>query len=304
MKYFSSPVLFADDTSFVIANSNIEKLYNALDMTLDKAHNWFKSNSMLLNNNKTSFMQFSLNTGRGTTSTSFYNNGQINMINSTKFLGIILESTLSWRQHIDYINVKLYSLGYIIRSLRGILSLEIVKQIYCSYVHSVLNYGIIFWGSSSYCKTLFITQKRIIRIIMKANVRESCRDMFRELGILTLYSQYIYSILMFVANHKEIFKTNNDLNGLNTRQKLNLHVPSVRLTKVQKGVYYSGIIIYNKLPNGIKEKIGKLREFKTVLKRFLMENPFYSIAEYMDCDVCKDNKDFNEYTKRQSYEYS
>jgi len=176
------------------------------------------------------------------------------MINSTKFLGIILESTLSWRQHIDYINVKLESLGYIIRSLRGILSLKIVKQIYYSYVHSVLNYGIIFWGSSSYCRTLFTTQKRIIRIIMKANVRESCRDMFRDLGILTLYSQYIYSILMFVVSHKEIFISNNELYGLNTRRKLNLHVPSVRLTKVQKGVYYSGTIIYNKLPNGIKEK--------------------------------------------------
>ena len=210
------------------------------------------------------------------------------MTSSTKFLGIILESTLSWKQHIEYINAKLQSLGYIICTLRKVLTLDVIMQIYNSYVHSVLNYGIIFWGSSSHCKTLFITQKRIIRIIMGAKVRESCRDMFKELGILTLYSQYIYSILMFVVKNKEIFTVNNEVHGINTRRKLDLHVPSVCLTGVQKGVYYSGVVMYNKLPNYIKERASNYNEFKYILKRFFKNNPFYSIDEFMDGDLLND----------------
>jgi hypothetical protein len=69
---------------------------------------------------------------------------------------------------------------------------------------------------------------------MKANAKDSCREMFSKLGILTLYSQYIFSILMFVVKHKDIFTINNELHNINTCQKLDFHVPSVRLTKVQK----------------------------------------------------------------------
>ena len=140
------------------------------------------------------------------------------------------------------------SLGYILRSLRSVLSLKINKQIYTSYVHSVLNCGIIFWGNSSFSRTIFITQKRIVRIIMKAKARDSCRAMFSKLGILTLYSHYIFSILMFVVKHKDIFSFNVELHKINARHKLDLHVPSVNLTKVQKGVYYSGITLFNSLP--------------------------------------------------------
>jgi len=74
---------------------------------------------------------------------------------------------------------------------------------------------------------------------MKAKARDSCRPMFSKLGILTLYSQYIFSILMFAVKHKDIFTYNIELHKINTRHKLDLHVPSVNLTKVQKGVYYS-----------------------------------------------------------------
>jgi hypothetical protein len=224
MKENALPILFADDTSLVISNTDTMNMYHELETTLNKAQNWFKSNIMLLNYDKTSFIQFSLNSGGRSSPTAITNSCSINVTSSTKFLGIILESTLNWKQHIDLINSKLQSLGYIICSLRLVLSLKVIKQIYNSYVHSLINYGIIFGGSSSYCKTLFITQKRIIRIIMNAKVRESCRDMFRELGILTLYSQYIYSILMFVVSHREIFTFNNEVHGLNTRQKLDLHI--------------------------------------------------------------------------------
>ena len=158
--------------------------------------------------------------------------------NSIKFLGIITESSLTWKKkHIDYINSKLNSLSYMLCSLRPVLSLKIIKQIYISYVHSVLNYGIIFWGNSTFSRTIFITQKRIVRIIVKAKARDSCRAMFSKLGILTLYSQYIFSTL-FVVKHKDTFTFNVELHKINTRHKLDLHVPSVNLTKVQKGVYY------------------------------------------------------------------
>jgi len=79
---------------------------------------------------------------------------------------------------------------------------------------------------------------------------------------------------MFIVKHKNIFTFNIELHKINTRQKQDLHVPSVNLTKVQKGVYYSGITLFNSLPFGIKKVTHNTNKFKHVLKKFLIKNSF------------------------------
>ena len=90
---------------------------------------------------------------------------------------------------------------------------------------------------------------------------------------------------MFVVKHKDKFTFNIELHKINTHHKLDLHVPSANLTKVQKGVYYSGVILFNALPLGINKVAHNTNKFKHVLKKFLLKNLFYSVEEYMDRDA-------------------
>jgi hypothetical protein len=76
---------------------------------------------------------------------------------------------------------------------------------------------------------------------MKAKLEDSYKELFIKLGILILYFQYMFSILMFVVKHKNLFTINMEFDKISTRHTLDFHVPLVSLTKVQKGVYYSGI---------------------------------------------------------------
>jgi len=62
VKDIALPILFADDTSFIIANSNSMNMNQDLKLVLEITQKWFKSNIMLLNYDMTSFMQFSSNT--------------------------------------------------------------------------------------------------------------------------------------------------------------------------------------------------------------------------------------------------
>jgi hypothetical protein len=78
------------------------------------------------------------------------------------------------------------------RSLRPVLELKILYKIYLSYVHSLLNYGIMFWGNSPHSRSTFIAQKWAVRIITKAEAKDSCKKMFSKLGILTVYYQHIF----------------------------------------------------------------------------------------------------------------
>jgi len=57
--------------------------------------------------------------------------------------------------------------------------------------------GIIFWGSSSYANKVFILPKKIIRIITNTRPRNSCREVLKSMEIMTLYSQYIYSLVLY-----------------------------------------------------------------------------------------------------------
>jgi hypothetical protein len=52
------------------------------------------------------------------------------------------------------------------------------------------------------------------------------------------------------------------------------------LTKFQKGLYYSGIKIFNKLPHDIKDLANQITLFQNALKRFLLTNSFYKSEEY------------------------
>jgi hypothetical protein len=60
-------------------------------------------------------------------------------------------------------------------------------------------------------------QKRVIRIRMGYGYRESCRKLLKELKILTLSSQYIFSLLLFIVNNRDYFVSNSIYHNINTR---------------------------------------------------------------------------------------
>jgi len=87
------------------------------------------------------------------------------MVNSTKFLGLTLDNTLSCRPHIDTVAPKLSLAGFALRIVKPLLSPESLRMVYFSYFHSIMTYGIIFWGNSCHSNVTFRLQKRVIRII-------------------------------------------------------------------------------------------------------------------------------------------
>ena len=117
---------------------------------------------------------------------------------------------------------------------------------------------------------------------MGAKNRDSCRGFFKQLKILPLCAQYIYSLVTFVVNNRKLFLDNAELYTINTRNSHNLHLPLPHLAKFQKGVHYAGIRLYNHLPTSIKKKASKTEVFKKTFKKFLMENSFYYVEEFIN----------------------
>jgi hypothetical protein len=160
-----------------------EKNINTAILQLNK---WFDSNLLLLNLEKTYFLQFLTKNSRAMDLHIVYENRKISRIHGTKFLGLVIDENLSWHCHIDQMIPKLNNASYVIRFLKPLLSLEALKMVYFSTVHSIISYDIILCCISTYSKIIFKTQKRIVRIIMNSDNKDSCRELFKKKLAITI----------------------------------------------------------------------------------------------------------------------
>jgi len=113
---------------------------------------------------------------------------------------------------------------------------------------------------------------------------DSRRELFKRMEILPLYSQYLFSLLMYVVNNKHLFTKTLEFHNHDTRSANKFHLPTTNLTKYQNGAYYTGIKILNYLPAPIKNVANEIEVFKKTLKRFILDNSFYSTDEYFNAN--------------------
>ena len=105
---------------------------------------------------------------------------------------------------------------------------------------------------------------------------------------MTLYSQHIYSLVLYAVNNKHLFDTNNEIHKYKTRNNSNLHRPITNLSKFNRGACISGIKVFNHLPQYIKALANDHKYFKIHIERFLYHHSFYSLNEY--CEYKEDRR--------------
>jgi len=76
-----------------------------------------------------------------------------------------------------------------------------LKSINNAHFHSIIKYGIIFCGNSSYSGKIFTVQKKTVTIVADAQPRTSCRSLFQQLEILPVPCQLILSLMNFTINN-------------------------------------------------------------------------------------------------------
>jgi hypothetical protein len=102
------------------------------------------------------------------------------------FLGLLIDSTLSWMLHTEQVLHRISAVCHVHLSWSN-------ENALLYYFHSTMSYAIIFWGNCTDSTKIFKMQKRAIRTITGSKNWDSCRDLFKNLKILPLHSQYIVS---------------------------------------------------------------------------------------------------------------
>jgi hypothetical protein len=187
-----------------------------------------------LNFNKTQYLEFRTKNYYNVNTEIKYNQECITNTTKIKFLGLTIDDTLSWKQHIEQVINKMCSACCAFRNIKHITPVDTRKVIYFANIHSNISYGIMFWGSSYYANKVFILQKKMIRIVINTRPRVSCREAFKNMEIMTLYSQYIYLLVLHIVNKRHLFDTNNEIHKYKSKNNINLHFPLTNSSKFNK----------------------------------------------------------------------
>ena len=101
------------------------------------------------------------------------------------------------------------------------------------------------------------------------------RLMGREIRYFANTTMFVYfSLIIFVFNNLDNFKTNLLLHDFNTWSKNQLPFLSVKLTFVKMGVIFSATKIFNQLLSNIMELQENKMLFKSALRKYLLTHVF------------------------------
>ncbi|KAG8332837.1 hypothetical protein J6590_012604 [Homalodisca vitripennis] len=123
--------------------------------------------------------------------------------------------------------------------------------------------------------------KRAIWILASLHTRESCRQAFQELKILTVVNLYILEAVTYVhLKSPDEVMTGAQQHDYNTQHAANYHLPAHRLASTEKKPTYVGAKLWNALPLELKRR-DRL-QFGHKLKLWLQDHPFYTINEFLN----------------------
>ena len=97
------PIMFADDTMLICTHKNIRCLFSDVNKELANTNEWFVPNKHLLNVGKTKYSFFHKSSRKDNISLQLpnlaINNRKIKREESIKFLGVLLDENVTWKEH-------------------------------------------------------------------------------------------------------------------------------------------------------------------------------------------------------------
>ena len=273
---------FADDTSVFIKGNNLHEMSMKMNDNLRQITEWLQTNKLSLNIKKSNFMIFKPKRTCNTPVDIVMNNQRIEQVHSTKFLGVVLDCNLSWKNHIDYISKKVAKGIGVLSKCSKYLNLNTKRTLYYSFIFPHLIYCNHVWGNtfSSHLYRLEILQKKAIRIVCAAPYLSHTSELFRKMSVLKIKEIHFYvvSIIMYkfvskrsLPMYNNMFIFNSEIHNVNTRSLNKLHLPRVTTTLSKRFIKYHGSLIWNNISK-YTNNVSNVYQFKKCIKKLIIEN--------------------------------
>ena len=204
-------------------------------------------------------------------------------VNSYKYLGITIDNSLNWTEHIEGLKSKLLKSIAILYKTRYYLNQNSMYYIFNSLLMSHVRYGLLCWGRANKSKINEINRliNRAIRCIHFKNWKENVSNIKLQKKILDVENMFTYDLGVFMhkfkrdilpINFKPYFTNINKIHNHQTRfSETNYFFPRVNNFYGHKSLTYLGCKLWEKLPRNLKDQ-SYLGAFQSGLKNFLLKS--------------------------------
>ena len=146
----------------------------------------------------------------------FINNQVIKRQSSIKFLGIILDENLSWKEHLKLTESKVAQNIGLIYKAKPYLNKDSLLALYFSYIHSYINCANLVWGSTNrtYLRKINSQQNHALRLIHNKNRLYHSKELFESCEILNVYKLNLLNTVVFMHKIKSTTVTSSFLEKL------------------------------------------------------------------------------------------
>ena len=171
-------------------------------------------------------------------------NKYIEQVDTTKFLGILIDNNLTWKAHTSHITKIVSKYNGIIRKVCPFLFLNSESL---HFILPYLTYCTIVWGdqNNSNLNSLFITQKKIVSTCTNSLWLAHTTPLFISLKKLKIFDIYSYQLAIHMYRDDDLlplglpnnhFPTQANIHDYYTRQANDLHVDraAVKDWKIKK----------------------------------------------------------------------
>lgn len=277
-------ISFADDTVLYWEGDTWDEIYTRANETLKTIKLWLDNNKLSLNTQKTIYIPFSIYaTGQPNSIHTITihktechhmqcNCELIQRVDSTKYLGVIIDKHLRWDEHGIITAKRIRKTAYKFKELRSVLNPDILRTVYFSLVHSIVQYGILAWGGTheGHIDCIAKAQKLILKIAFKKPWRYPSDQLFADANVPTLHSIYLLNLFKYAHKNRFSFHTINHEHNTRHRELSTIYPDRVHKSIYKHSPTYQSIKIFNKLPIHIQH-INNIATFKTAVTRWLQE---------------------------------
>ena len=169
-------------------------------------------------------------------------------------MGVIIDEKLNWSEHVNNLKIKLAKGSGIIRKCRICFSIDTLLTLYYSFIYPYITYCLEVWGGANErnLNSIFILQKRIIRIIKSLPFRIHTSPYFEGFNILNIFHVCKYKVILFMFKYvkgllpvifENYFVTNDDCHSYPTRIGNHIHPLRCRKSAGQKSMKYNDAIL-------------------------------------------------------------
>jgi len=175
---------FTDDLLIAVRAENVRKAENYANIEISKISNWAKDNKITFNEQKSKVMVVTKRKRRENTDISIYlNNKPLEQVNNIKYLGIILDRILNFREHIIHTSRKCSTLIHTLAKsakLNWGLNHEALSTVYKVAILPLKLYGAPVWiramEKKNYNRILYSRVQRLMNIKIAKAYRTTSND--------------------------------------------------------------------------------------------------------------------------------